>query len=395
MGFVPPFVRTGFLAQCPRIDRDHPPMAARLARLAGAAMMPVRGRLLTEGWLAPAGAQPRGIAELSNRAGGDLAPKAAQRRFPFSQPVCWIAAPEAAPQAESSPASPPDPPRNPVCRLDVIDYRKLSLPYWTRQNPAARLFAQATGIWQRLPAAPKWAGVMAIVLAAGLAALPGESAGGPSPLQAAWSEARAGILKRAAIALTDDFRAGLTNWQGQSDPVQSWSYDPAGFVRVGELALYRPSLQLADYRVEFFGQIEKKGLGWVVRASDNRNYYALRLAQVGRGPVPNVVVQRWPVIDGKPGQVVERKLNTPLPQDTLYQVTMTIGGEHYSLTVQDRIVDSWSDDQFRRGGIGFFTDEGEQARLRWVSVWHQYDALGRLCALLAPYSLQGQKGSLD
>jgi hypothetical protein len=35
------------------------------------------------------------------------------------------------------------------------------------------------------------------------------------------------------------------------------------------------------------------------------------------------------------------------------------------------------------GGIGFFTNSGEQARLHTVRVAHQDDTLGKLCAFLS------------
>jgi hypothetical protein len=46
-----------------------------------------------------------------------------------------------------------------------------------------------------------------------------------------------------------------------------------------------------------------------------------------------------------------------------------------------------------RGGIGFFSNRGEGARLRWVEVTHQADTLGRLCAALAPANTVNNSGS--
>ncbi len=48
-----------------------------------------------------------------------------------------------------------------------------------------------------------------------------------------------------------------------------------GFIHPGQLALYRPSVPLSDYRFEFMAQIENKSVDWVVRAKDADNYYAL------------------------------------------------------------------------------------------------------------------------
>ena len=53
----------------------------------------------------------------------------------------------------------------------------------------------------------------------------------------------------------------------------------------------------------------------------------------------------------------------------------------------------WSDSRLKRGGIGFFSPHGEESRVRWVQVTHQYDMLGRLCAYLAPYNIATTNGS--
>jgi hypothetical protein len=56
-------------------------------------------------------------------------------------------------------------------------------------------------------------------------------------------------------------------------------------------------------------------------------------------------------------------------------------------------MDSWSDSRLKHGGIGFFNARGEDSRVRWVQVTHQYDMLGRLCAYLAPYNIPSSSGS--
>jgi hypothetical protein len=321
-------------------------------------------------------------------------PKASERRFHLTR----------LPQPAVAPASPPRPAgelkqtisvtRYPVGCAELVDYRKLGLPQWVRRSLATRAWESAADLWHRFPAVPKWGSVLVLALSAGVLSLPDSGPHG-SPAAAFWREAQESIMRRAAIDLSDDFRSGLANWVGEKDPAESWSYDQAGFIRIGELALFQPTLNLSDYRLEFVGQIEKKALAWVVRARDTRNYYAMRLTQTGSGAVPAVVFERYPVVEGKPGKAVERKLNLFLQRDTLYEVALSVNGENYSLTVQGKIVDSWRESQLRRGGVGFFAGKGEQARLRWVGVRHQDDAVGKLCALLAPYGLQDRKGSLD
>jgi hypothetical protein len=57
------------------------------------------------------------------------------------------------------------------------------------------------------------------------------------------------------------------------------------------------------------------------------------------------------------------------------------------------MVDTWTDARLPKGGIGFFTARGEESRVRWVALTHQYDMLGRLCAYLAPYETPTTNGS--
>jgi hypothetical protein len=248
---------------------------------------------------------------------------------------------------------------------------------------------------RRIPSIPKWAlaSLPAVILAAMLAggALTNrggqQQAGAAAALGGSWQAIQDNILQRAAISLADDFRSGLGDWEGQGDWAKFWSYDNAGFVRTGALALYTPSRNMTDYRMEFLGQIERKSLSWVVRAADFKNYYIVRLVTTRGGPLPTVAIVRHAVVNGKEERPVQRPLPMSVQSDTLYRVRMDVRGQNYTLAVQGQVVDFWTEDRLKRGGIGFLSSKGEQARLRWVGVWHQYDMLGRLCAYLAPYSM--------
>jgi len=92
------------------------------------------------------------------------------------------------------------------------------------------------------------------------------------------------------------------------------------------------------------------------------------------------------VVNGKAGKHVKTQVRINVQADTLYRIGMDIHDDTFLLTIQGSIIDSWSDADLLRGGIGFFSAAGEASRLRWVQVSHQYDMLGRLCAYLAPYN---------
>jgi hypothetical protein len=208
-----------------------------------------------------------------------------------------------------------------------------------------------------------------------------------------WTNFRQAVVDRAAVSLDEDFRSGLDDWASRSDATADWSFDAAGFVRPGPLALYRPSMNLTDYQVQFLGMIDKKALSWVVRAANFDNYYVIKLVVLKPGPRTTVGLTRYAVIHGKAVDRVDTVVPMEAQPDTLYRVRLELDGDNFTLTVQGQMVDSWSEPRLPKGGIGFFTAHGEESRIRWVALTHQYDILGRLCAYLAPYETATTNGS--
>ena len=297
-------------------------------------------------------------------------------------------------------------PCSPACRLAALVPRTLS---GAPEDADEAFRALLAGFWKAAPAHMQHF-VMALPLVLGVIwfiaggvthppkiGLPVEAAKQDSRrtdgvLEARWEAVRQNIVDRAAIELYDDFRSGLSSWEGKGDWAKTWSYDGAGFARSGSLALYTPSLQLTDYQFEFLGQIEKKGLSWVVRAQDLDNYYVSKIVITRPGPLPGVAIVRYAVIGGEEGPRQQIPLAMSVRNDMLYRVRVEVRGDNFTTLIQGQVVDSWSDDRLKHGGIGFLSPKGERSLLRWITVSHQYDALGRLCAYLAPFSMPSRKG---
>lgn len=199
--------------------------------------------------------------------------------------------------------------------------------------------------------------------------------------ESAWRRA---VVRRAAILLEDDFRSGLTAWVGAGNWAESWSYDSVGLVHPGKLALYRPSLGLSDYRLEFAGQLERGAIGWVYRARDMSNYHAMKLALVEPGPLAKAVLVCYSVIAGRAGPRTRTPLPFHLGQKSIHEVRLELQGPHFSVYVDGQLVHYGSDGSLPSGGIGFFAEPGDKFSLRRVRLVHQDDVLGRLCAWLAP-----------
>jgi hypothetical protein len=268
---------------------------------------------------------------------------------------------------------------------------------------AARSWRWLVDAWRKAPSELKVITVLLPILAA-LAVSPsvpklrigsGAGAGVQKLVADRWSTLNKSILNRAAVAYTDDFRSGLDAWESRSNLTTSWSYDAAGFVQPGPLAVFRPTVDLSDYRFEFLGEIDQKGMGCAFRAPNLENYYAVRLAVVKPGPLPVVHLVRYAVIGGKEGPHVEKPLPFTARADMLYRIRVDAEGSNFSVMAQGQILDSWSDSRISHGGVGLFCSRGEKARVRWLEVSHQYDTLGRLCAYLAPYGIEGRNGNFN
>jgi hypothetical protein len=210
-----------------------------------------------------------------------------------------------------------------------------------------------------------------------------------------WKNLNQTISDRAAVSYADDFRSGLDAWESRSNLTRSWSYDASGFVRPGPLAVFKPTVDLTDYRFEFLAEIDQKALGWAFRAEDLNNYYAMKFVVVKPGPLPLVHIVRYAVINGKEGPHTDKPLPMTVRTDMLYRIQVNTRGGDFTILAQGQVVDFWSDNRLQHGGVGFFCNRGERARLRWVEVSHQYDALGRLCAYLAPYGIEGRNGNIN
>src|SRR5439155_19760794 len=78
----------------------------------------------------------------------------------------------------------------------------------------------------------------------------------------------------AARKLEEHFETGFDQW---TSGVSDWVVDVAG-VRTGSLALFQPSMDLADYDLEFLARIENQSVSWVFRAADLNDYY---IASIG------------------------------------------------------------------------------------------------------------------
>jgi hypothetical protein len=199
--------------------------------------------------------------------------------------------------------------------------------------------------------------------------------------------AKRAIEKRATVQVTDTFKEGMKAWGVAQGWVPGWSRQPDGYVRPGQLALFQPTSTFTDYRLEFFGQVEDRGMGWAVRARDRSNYYAMKLKVLEGGLRPVLEMIYYPVVGGTPGHQVKVPLSVMIHANTPYRVAVKVAGNRLTASVEGQEVDSWTDEVEPSGAVGFFAEPGERARLYWMKVYKNDDWLGRICGFLAGNSV--------
>lgn len=188
---------------------------------------------------------------------------------------------------------------------------------------------------------------------------------------------------KGSVRLRDDFRLDLRNWQsasasvdGAKNTIEDWVVR-SGAIYPGRLALWKPTLTLHDYQLEFQTKIESKAVGWAYRAADDNNYYASKLIVSHTKDSSRAEISRWAVIAGR----TLNKISLPIPINVRtgksYDVQMLVKGDRFTTLVNGQLVDAWTDASLKRGGVGFFADKSERAALEWVSITEKESFIGR------------------
>jgi hypothetical protein len=155
---------------------------------------------------------------------------------------------------------------------------------------------------------------------------------------------------------------------GEGGWVEGWGGDPSGVHAGRQITIYRPSLKLSDYRLEFQGSIDTKSVGWVFRASDPENYYAMKLMTVSSGLSPKVALFKYLVANGRQTQVGRVPIDLTIQPDTVFSVRVDVRGPQFSTFIKGQQVDVWTDDQLKTGGVGFLNEREERGKVKSVSI---------------------------
>jgi len=177
--------------------------------------------------------------------------------------------------------------------------------------------------------------------------------------------------------LREDFRTGVANWEGFTSAGTDWVSE-GSMVHPASLRVWKQSTSLSNYEFEFMGQIQRKSIDWAFRAPDVRNYYATKLVITKPGPLPNAGLVRYIVLDGRERERVELPLPLTLERGVDYKVRVSVQGGRFLTSVNGQLISSWMDNRLSRGGVGFFSEDGESSLLKWVSVSERDSFIGRI-----------------
>lgn len=204
--------------------------------------------------------------------------------------------------------------------------------------------------WAKLPLAGKIGAIAALLLLAG---------GGAYYLsQSGAAKAKASLVSTPQFVLLPGAEGWNTKWAGE-----------VGAKTGRTIQAFRSSQNLANYRIEFEGQIENKALGWVFRAQDPKNYYAYKLEVIKSGLEQVVALSRIVVINGVDAQRHYTPLKAPVRPGHTFRVRMDAKGSEFTTWIGDELVEAWQDDRLRTGAVGLLQDKDERAQVHKVQIF--------------------------
>jgi len=157
-------------------------------------------------------------------------------------------------------------------------------------------------------------------------------------------------------------RNSVSVMMGEEGWITDWAGDSTGLHRGRQITIYRPSLKLSDYRIEFQGRVENASIGWVFRAVDSANYYVMKLTRTSSG----FKLVKYAVING---QEHEQGSVAAAPSASgWFAIRVDVLGPKFNTVIDGQAVDVWTDDQLKTGGVGFLNDRGERADIKGISI---------------------------
>ena len=149
--------------------------------------------------------------------------------------------------------------------------------------------------------------------------------------------------------------------------ITEWASDSTGSARGRQISLYRPSVSMSDYRLEFLGRIEHRSLGWVFRATDSKNYYVAKL-EAAQPAARALTITHFAVIRGFEGLHIQRTLKLAPGAAGMLRVRLEARGPRFTVYLQNQVVEDWEDDRLKSGGLGFLNEREERGQVQSIQI---------------------------
>jgi hypothetical protein len=184
------------------------------------------------------------------------------------------------------------------------------------------------------------------------------------------------LHERAAFAWNERFDDGFSHWVHAS----ALEPDRSGAIRVRGLAMHGKTTTLRNYEVNFAARIQKRSIGWVVRAEGFENFYVFKLTD--RGPSPagrKFDLTRYSVVAGSAPAPRDREtvpLVLRVADNDFLEVAVRVAEDQILTSVNGYGVDAWKHPKRKTGGVGLLAENGESFLVKSLSISANEDFLG-------------------
>ncbi len=207
-----------------------------------------------------------------------------------------------------------------------------------------------------------------IIAGVALAAVVSHSSSMRPAMEKAAAAAIQPLRQREAFTWQESFHDGTTTWV----PSSALAPTEEGEARVKGLVLYTKAMGFKNYGVDFSARLDRRSIGWVVRASDPQNYFVFKLVERGRSPQGlKFDLIRYPVTGGR----------APLPAERRVVPVIVIGSQNRFLNISCRVtedqivtlvngfgVDTWKHPEVRSGSVGFLAEDGDSFLVKSLTI---------------------------
>lgn len=184
------------------------------------------------------------------------------------------------------------------------------------------------------------------------------------------------LHERAAFAWNERFDDGFTHWVHAS----ALEPDRSGAIRVQGLAMHDKTTTLRNYEVNFAARIQKRSIGWVVRAEGVENFYVFKLTDRGRSPAGRKFdLTRYPIVAGSAPARSDMEtvpLVLRVADNDFLDVAVRVTEDQILTTVNGYGVDAWKHPKRKTGGIGLLAENGESFLVKSLTISGNEDFLG-------------------